>query len=532
LSPECEWLRESSGATGKFVVERVSRLHQFSLGLGSSWLATLATVIYSLLSVPIALRYLSVDEFGLFVLMLQVAGYFTLIEIGMSAATSRILVDYKDNPDDGLYGSVILTGFLVFAIQAAIILVVGILAAPWIVRMVGVPVSLIDVAVILLRCLAFTSAISLAFRIYGSVLFAHKRLDLIHAFTGGNMVFGLGLLAAILATGGGLSGLVWLFLAQTGVAIALSVSAAYKLKLLPRKGHWGKPSMDRFRELFGYGKDIFLVNVGNQVLEASQLIIVTRTMGLSAAAIWSVSTKLFNLVYQLLTKIEGTAIFFFAEMMVRGERDKLAARFRQIYQLTAGVAVVALSTVVALNQPFVSFWAKPSLAWSAYLSALMGAFILINALTRCSGDFIIHTKKIAAFRYVYFIEAASFVVLALWLSTRFGFYGVLGASLFCLILFRGTYTTWRIARYFDQPMKVFWWTWIKRPLAAALLLMPFVATTSIVTSMASGPWSQLALGSSWVGIPSLIVLFTFVLPRDVATEIALRWQQLSLSGKR
>jgi O-antigen/teichoic acid export membrane protein len=510
----------------------VDRLNQFSRGVSLSWLATLATVVYSLLSVPIALRYLTVEEFGLFVLLLQVAGYFTLVEIGMSAATARILVDYKDEPNNGQYGSVILTGFCVFATQALIVLAIGILVAPWVVLIIGVPVAFAEVATLLLRGLAITSAFTMAFRIFGSVLYANKRLDLIHAFIGGNIVWGLAVLTAILACGGGLAGLVWLFFAQAIVANFLPLFACHKLGLVPRNGCWGQPSLQKFRELFGFGKDVFLVNVGNQVLEASQLIIVTRTMGLSAAAIWSVSTKLFALVYQLITKIEGTAIVFFAEMMVRGEKEILAVRFRQIYQLTAGIAVVALAIAVAINEPFVSAWAEPSLAWSFYLSSLLAIFVFLNTLTRCSGDFIIHTKKIAAFRYVYFLEATAFIVIALWLSTRFGFYGVLGASLFCLILFRGSYTTWRIARYFAQPMIVFWWMWIRRPLLAGLLLIPFVATAKFVAGFGNGPWLQLAIASSWIGIPSLIAFFTFVLPRDVATEIAFRWRQTSLSGKR
>lgn len=510
----------------------MTRLRQFAQGLGSSWLATLATVIYSLLSVPIALKYLSVDEFGLFVLLLQVAGYFMLIEIGMSAATARILIDYKDNRNDGSYGSVILTGFYVFATQALVVLAIGIVAAPFIVTVIGVPAAFTEIATFLLRCLAATSALNLAFRIYGSILYANKRLDLIHAFMGGNILFGLVLLAAILATGGGLSGLVWLFLAQAAVNIILPAVACCRLGLLPRKGHWGRPSMERFRELFGFGKDIFLVNVGNQVLEASQLIIVTRTMGLTAAAIWSVSTKLFALVYQLVTKIEGTAIVFFSEMMVRGETDKLAARFRQIYQMTAAIGIVTLTIMVAINRPFVSVWADSSLAWPLSLSSFMAVFVFLNALTRCSGDLIIHTKNIAGFRYIYFAEAVAFVTLAIWLSTMFGYYGVLGASIVCLILFRATYTTWRMAHYFGLSATTFWWTWLKRPILSMLILTPFVLSAGWLTSNVSSPWGQLLIASAWIGLPATIVLFLVALPRDLSNEIALRFAQFSFFGQR
>lgn len=510
----------------------MSRLRQFTQGVSSSWVATFATVAYSLISVPVALKYLSVEEFGLFVLVLQIASYFALIEIGMSAATARFLVDYKDNPDDGLYGSVILTAFRVFVTQALAVLVIGTLAAPWIVQGLDVPPELESTGTFLLRWLVLTSAIAMAFRVYTAVLYANKRLDLIHVFNGGNMLFGLALLATVLASGLGLLGLKWVFVGQAAVAALLPIIACYQLRLLPSEGCWGRASMERFRELFGFGKDVFLVNVGNQVLEASQLIIITRTMGLTSAAVWSVSTKLFVLIYQLITKIEGTAIVFFAEMMVRGETGKLATRFRQIYQLTAGIAVVALAGVIAINRPFVSVWANPALGWSIQLSLMMAAYVFLNAVTRCSGDLIIHTKQIAAFRYVYFAEAAAFVALALWLSSKAGFYGLLGACLICLVLFRGTYTTWRIARYFNQPARTLFWTWLRRPLLAGLILFPFVAISSQIASLATNTWYQLGVAFLVMAIPCALVLFKVALPRDVAEEAFGHLHKLRASGTR
>jgi len=234
------------------------------------------------------------------------------------------------------------------------------------------------------------------------------------------------------------------------------------------------------------------------------------------------------LVYQLVTKLEGTAIVFFSEMMVRGETEKLAARFRQVYQMTAGVAVVALAVVVALNKPFISVWTNSSLAWSIQLSALMALVVLGNALTRCSADLIIHTKSLGAFRFIYFAEAIAFVLLAFWLGTRFGFYGILGASLACLILFRATYTTWRMARYFQLPATTFWWSWLKRPVLAAFILLPFAFTVAWLAHSSPNAWAQLIIASLWIGVPATITLFAFALPRDVKEELFLRWRQPSL----
>jgi O-antigen/teichoic acid export membrane protein len=491
-------------------------------------LATAATIAYAVISVPIALSYLDVEQFGLFVLLIQVSSYFTLFEIGMSAATARFLVDHKDTPNHGDYGSIIVTGLYVFAAQAIFILFIGWFSSPWIVSAMGVPQDLAPTALILLRTLVVTASVNMAFRIYNAVLYANKRLDLIHAFNGGSMLIGLGLLATILSMGSGLEGLAWLFVIQAVVATVLPIVACKRLGLLPRSGNWGRPSIGQFRDLFLFGKDVFLVNSANQILEASQLIIITRTMGLTAAAVWSVSTKLFTLVYQLLTKIEGTAVVFFAEMMVRGERAKLAERFRQVYQLTAGIAIVGLACVVALNKPFVSVWAGPSLAWSVGLSILMAVFVFLNAVTRCGGDLIIHTKRIGAFRYVYLAEAIAFVLLAFCLAPTTGFHGLLGAAIVCLVVFRGTYTTWRIAHYFDHPVRDLVWTWLRRPLLAGIFLAPFVVASGLLVDRIASPSFQLITALMVIGFPAVLVIFTLAIPKELAIEARARWPKFGM----
>jgi len=496
----------------------MSRFRHFAQGLASSWLATAATVAYSLASVPIALHYLSVEEFGLFVLVIQAAGFFNLLEVGMSASTSRILVDYKDSPNDGVYGAIILSATVMFCIIALLIIIVGTFCSPWIVSLIGVPPHLAEDGIFLLRCLALTTGISLVFRVYGTVLFAHKRLDLIHAFIGGNMLVGLLIFTFILVTGGGLRHLAWMFVVQALVAIMLSVAACHRLSLLPKRGQWGKVSSQHFRELLIYGKDIFFVNVGSQVLEASQLIIVTRTMGLTAAATWSVSTKLFTLAYQLVTKIEGTAVFFFAEMIVRDERALLERRFRQIYQLTAAISVPAVAIVLASNTAFVSIWAEPSLSWPQSVSAIVALLTVLNCITRCMTNFIVHTKNVASLRYVYFLEALAFIALSLLLGSHYGFYGILGSSLVCLVLFRGIYSTHRVAAYFGMPRKAFWIKWIKRPLFAGLFLVPFIIGSEWIGDQASSKLGALLVTSACIAISAVFAFVFIAIREDVRAE--------------
>lgn len=477
------------------------------------------TVIYGLASVPLALHFLSVEEFGLFVLLIQISAYLGLIEMGMAGATARLLVDHKDHPNAGPYGSIIVTGFAIFALQGAFILATGLLASSWLVGAVGVPATLQADGTYLLKWLSLCFAVATTLKMFNSVLYAYQRLDIINAITGFAVIFALIVMAAVLSFGGGLRGLAVVFVLQTLLTILMQGFACWFLRLLPDFAHLGRPTWARFREMFRYAKDIFFFNIGNQILEASQLIIVTRLMGLNAAAMWSVGTKLFNLLYQLLTRIEGTAIVFFSEMMVRGESEHLKFRFRQIYQISAAFTVSALSVAIAINQPFVSVWAEPTLAWPTMMSCLMAPVVFLNVVTRCHVDLILHTKKLLALRYLYLLEALLFVGLCLFLVPYFGLYGIIMASLFCVLFVRFGYTSYRVADYFRIPVSVVCGTWLKKSILAAAVLGVFVATSGMVSQYLASRPAQLVGAGLWTGLPAIIVLLTIAIPRDAMSEM-------------
>ena len=103
----------------------MSRFKNLGRSLVSGYLALGANVLYTLASVPLALHYLSRAEFGLWALTAQIAGFISLIDLGMGSSIARILIDHKDQRETGQYGGAIKTGALVGAVQGAIVLVVG-----------------------------------------------------------------------------------------------------------------------------------------------------------------------------------------------------------------------------------------------------------------------------------------------------------------------------------------------------------------------------------------------------------------------
>ena len=108
----------------------MSRVRHYTRSLASGYAAFAANTVFSLVSVPLALHYLSKAEFGLWALTTQIAGFIGLVDLGMAGAISRIIIDYKEDRASGDYGSVIKTGFLVNAAQGIVVLLLS-LACAW-----------------------------------------------------------------------------------------------------------------------------------------------------------------------------------------------------------------------------------------------------------------------------------------------------------------------------------------------------------------------------------------------------------------
>src|SRR4051794_464510 len=112
----------------------MSRFRRAVHGAASGYASLAAAALYSLATLPLALHNLDKERFGLWTLMSSIAGYLSLIDLGMSSSVARLLIDHKDDRQTDTYATMIRTGWLVLAVQALIILAVGFAIAPVLAR--------------------------------------------------------------------------------------------------------------------------------------------------------------------------------------------------------------------------------------------------------------------------------------------------------------------------------------------------------------------------------------------------------------
>lgn len=489
----------------------MSRFRRVIHGAASGYAVIATTALFNLASVPLALHYLTKERFALWALMSSIGGYLNLIDFGMSNSVARLLIDHKDERGRGAYGSLIKTGWLVLAVQGIILLVAGLVLAPVLGRLLDIPADLRAEFVQLMRWQSTALAWALALRISSHLLFAHQRLDVINYLLMGTLGVNFALLWFFFHAGQGVFSLAWANLLSSVLGALVSLGVCGWLGLFPPAGAWGRSSWSSFKEIFGYGKDLFLVAVGSQLIMASQTIIITRRLGLPMAAAWAVGTKIFSMILQMVCRISDVSAPAICEMLVRNEHDWLRERYRALLILTGSLSGFAAVSFALCNSPFVSVWLHGEFFWPPLNDVLLAVWLLVLSILHCHNGFVLLTKKVGFMRYVYFVEGIVFAAAAYFTAPRAGLPGVIACSVACSTLFSGAYGVWRVSRYFNCPVYQVGLSWLA-PMGRVLVLFVPVAV--------AGWWLSGRLAGS-LGRLALIGPFTAVDPALAANTVRL-----------
>jgi O-antigen/teichoic acid export membrane protein len=497
------------------------RLRRFFHAVASGYAQLIANVLYVLASVPLALHFLQKREFGLWALAMQLGGYLQLVDLGMSGSVSRHLVDYKDRRETGEYGAIIKTGGLVLLVQAVLVLAGGALVILYGTRLLHIDPDLESPfkIVMLLQCAII--ALDFPARLFGHVLVANQRADISNYSQIVLFFASYGVLWYCFAHGFGIYSLVWANAAGWLVNALNNATACSVLRILPARGAWGQASWAKFRELFHFGKDVFWIALGAQLITASQTIVITRSIGLDAAAVWSVCTRTFTLANQVVWRPFDFSSSMLSEMVARGEKDRLLHRFRELLVLTTSLAGIGAVMFALCNGPFVAVWTNRSISWSIRNDILLSGWMIISALVHCHGSLPAITKEIGFMRYIYFIEGLVYVVTASLLAQVGGFAAVISASILCASLFSLPYAIWRTADYFGVPGREVAIGWLKPSIYLLLSLIPIGAVIYVLSLPLNTP-GRLLLQMLTIASLGTLLFFRVGVNRELRYEISRR----------
>ncbi len=431
--------------------------------------------MYTIFSVRIALIFLGKEQFGLWALALQVSGYMSIMDLGMTSALSRFIADHKDDVNGGQYGAMLLTGGLSFICQGIIIAILGCIFAFYSTQIFSIPKIFETDFRNVLTILMLVTGISVALRGVGAPIWAFQRLDINNVISALVLITSFLMLWVGFKAGWGIYSLAYAGIPGTIISPLLVSIICYRSGYYPRKGNWNKPQWTLFIKILGFGKDVLLLSVGSQMVNATQVIILSKFVGLDAAASFSICTKFYNMGQQFVGKILESAAPVLTEIFVQGDLSRFTERFWNIVAITSFIATIGGAAIVTQNQLLVSLWTSGVIKWSLMLDALLATLLVITSISRCFTGIFGIIGNISPIRYIYFIEGILFILLAIPAARYYGVIGLLLTSVLVHITTTLLFSI-KISSKIINSMKV------RKQIANSLIIIAFTTLATLVIS--------------------------------------------------
>jgi O-antigen/teichoic acid export membrane protein len=213
------------------------------------------------LVVPLLLRQLGQAAYGIWVLIGSVFAYATILHFGLSSAVNRqIPVAIVQQRDDDVR-RVVSTATVFFA-GVGVLVALGTLALRYgLARWFNVPVPLIPSAERAVLVVGFLLAATVTAQTFGAALSGYQRYDLSAISRIVMLLVRGGALWLVLARGGGLVAVAWIFgLTELGVNL---LQMAFGMRLMPPRLvalRWFDAGL--LQEMLAYGGNTFLYSAG------------------------------------------------------------------------------------------------------------------------------------------------------------------------------------------------------------------------------------------------------------------------------
>jgi O-antigen/teichoic acid export membrane protein len=488
------------GVLGGLGVGRTAR--KLTAGSVLRVIALVATGIVSISLMPFIVRTLGDETYGLWSLVATVAGYYGLLDLGLSSAVSRHMASSLGDGNQEQCNRVFNTALGLFSLIGMGLVFLGIVTA------VIAPLffqnksdSIVFTKVMLI--LTFNLALSFPIRVYIGALESHLRFDITATLALLSLGLRTGLVVSTLLLGFGIVGVAWAtFLSGVPSAFLYTYFLHRELPFLrPSRKYWRR---DTARLLLSYGVFSAITAVADTVRFEIDAVVVAVYLGLAAVTHYRIATTLVQSFTGVMLALVGVFSAVFSRLEGAGDYDGIKNIFFFATKLSMCVSSFVGFGLIFWGKAFIKCWVGEEYLDAYPCLAILAVGFTISHWQASSVRLFYGLSRHKIYALFTWAEAIGNLVLSLSLVRKYGMFGVAF----------GTFLPMALTKLFVQPfyachvLSIPFSNHLRRMaktfvLNLGALIVPFLLTTRF----ASPNYANLfALGTASLGCYVLFVL--------------------------
>ncbi len=331
---------------------------RFAINVSMNWIAMVVGMLVPFFLTPIVIGSLGKVAYGIWILSVSTVGYLGLLDLGLRSAVIRY-VSKADAQGDEIearkaIGAALWFRLLIAAGAVALSFVLA-LTFP---HLFKIPNGLEHAAQVTVLMCAFAVAITLVSGVFGAVLSAIHRFDILSGIGMSQAVCKAAGVILILRSGRGLIALAYWELTLTLVAGLVTWLAATRIFPTCRV-RLGSPDMVTLKKIWSYSMTTFLIVIAVQIVFGTDNIVVGAFVSVGAVAFYAVGGSLVTYSRQIVSAVLTTFIPIASNMEASGDSTGLRKLLLKGTQAALGLAMPVSLVLFFRGRTFIRLWIGP-----------------------------------------------------------------------------------------------------------------------------------------------------------------------------
>jgi len=350
------------------------------------WGATLARGVVALSMVPLLIRFLGKDGYGVVSVLIAVVAICAMADFGLRTALGRHLADELARGQHARFNELFSNAVYVALIAGSFAGLMWALLAPVLIGLFNLPASLAAEAQPVIRWYgAIAIPLSFLLTIYGAAIFASGRSDILDGVGAGTATLqAVGLVTMLGLFRGGL--VAWALVSIGELSMHLLILRYLGRRLTPfGNTRLGLVRGDVIRSLFSSSVHPFMLQVMYAATIYADPLVLTTILGPSAVAIYRAGTALpmrIQPLFSLADQLQPFAVAYH----VTDQRAKLQDVLIRGTRYTALLGILPCAILGVFSEPITRFWLSGALG-SDYRTAghVLVGWVIVELLTTAAG---------------------------------------------------------------------------------------------------------------------------------------------------
>ena len=401
---------------------------RFALNVVMNWVSTAVGMVVPFFLMPFVVRHLGPVVYAVWILAVSTVSYLNLLDLGLRSAIIRYVskgqTEGKVDEAQSAIGAALWFRLLIGAGVAGLSIVLA-FAFP---HLFKIPHDLQHAAQVTVLLCALGVAISLVAGVFGGVLSAISRFDILSSITIGQTLARAVGVILILRSGRGLISLAyWEFtvILLSGLTTCLSA-----LRLYPTcRVRLRQPDITTLKKIWAYSFKTFIIIVAVQIVFYTDNLVVGAFLSLGAVTLYSIAGSLAMYSGQVALAMGSTFIPMASSLDAAGRSKDLQKLLLRGTQASLGLMLPIGLTLLLRGKTFIALWMGPKLG--PEFSQTSGVILQILLITQfftianaTGGQIAYGVDKHKTVALWATIEAAANLGLSIVLVKTIGIYGV------------------------------------------------------------------------------------------------------------